>query len=278
MDLYPWVAFEADLISRKKVIARLFEKSVINTLLKAEAVVVIGRCMEERIAQLGIPRERIHLVRNWANTDLIRPVESSMNSFRQKHGLDEKFVLMYSGNLGISHYFDDLLEVATNLRDQDDIFFLFVGRGRRLNELKLEFERRNLPNFLFLDYQDYYGLGESLSAGDVHFVSLRKGFEGLVVPSKAYGIMAAGRPILYQGDDRGEIAMMINETGIGMVVPQGDVSRLQSSIQFMAENKSWCREKGALARKLSLDRFGFPKTLRVFEQLFDNLNKSTGPK
>ncbi len=251
MDLYPWFAVRAGVLRPGSFLTRLLERVAIGTLTNAEAVFVIGRCMAERVAALGVAADRIHLIWNWANTDVIRPLEPDLNPMRAEQGFEGKTVVMYSGNLGESHYFDDILLVAERLRQRKEIVFLFVGRGRRLEEVRAAARDRSLTNIRFLDYQDYSRLGESLSMGDIHFVSLRNGYEGLVVPSKAYGIMAAGRPIIYQGSRRGEIARLIEEHEVGTVVPEGDFDGLFKAVVHACSDEAWRRRAGTRSRQIS---------------------------
>ena len=166
-----------------------------------------------------------------------------------------KFVVEYSGNLGVSHSFEDLLAVAEELADRDDIRFLFIGGGVRFREVEKEVLRRGLRNVLMRPYQDSSDLAQSLSVGDLHYVSLRNGFEGLVVPSKAYGIMAAGRPMVYQGNRHGEIARMIVREEIGMVVGEGDRKKLREAILTLYENRPLAERMGMRARQALEDRY-----------------------
>jgi glycosyltransferase involved in cell wall biosynthesis len=149
------------------------------------------------------------IIRNWSDPQKIFPIAPDDNRLRRDLGLEGKFVIEYSGNLGISHDFQDLMTVDEELADKEDIRFLFTGDGVRLKEVREFATLRRLPNVMFLPYQDASVLAESLSAGDVHFVSLRSGFEGLVVPNKVYGVMAAGRPVISQGEGSGKVARMV---------------------------------------------------------------------
>ncbi len=278
MDLYPWVAVQAGVFKRGGVLARTLERIALRTLRKADAVVVIGRCMAERVAALGVPPDRIHLSRNWSNTAVVRPVDRKDNPLRAEHGLADQFVVMYSGNLGVSHFFDDLLKVARRLASRPGIVFLFVGEGSRLKEVRESVRLHRLPNIRLLGYQDYSLLAASLSMGDLHFVSLRDGFEGLVVPSKAYGILAAGRPILYQGNRRGEIARMILEEGVGEVVAQGDVEGLELAILRASADGDWRNQCGMRARAISEGAYGAAPALRTLLAVLRKVGRASRKK
>ncbi len=264
MDLYPLVAIKAGLISERAPSTRAFDNLCGWSLRQADGVIVIGRCMAERVANYGVDRSRIHIITNWANTGVVRPVSASDNELRQRHGLDGKFVVMYSGNLGVSHYFDDILAVARQLREHSEIVFLFVGRGSRRKQVVAAVEQHRLTNVRLLDYQPFELLAQSLSMGDVHFVSLREDFEGVVVPSKAYGVLAAGRPMIYQGCSRGEIARMVNENDVGFVVSQGDVAGLSSAILRAQQQEQWRHEAGCRARALAEGRYGTERSIAAY--------------
>ena len=125
--------------------------------------------------------------------ELVYPIPAAESRLRRELGLDGKFVVLYSGNMGVSHYFDDLLEVIRRCQDEAKLHFVFIGEGQRRGEIENFFRRHQPRNVSLLLFQPMEQLAESLSLGDVHFVSLRAGFEGLVVPSKVYGALAAGR-------------------------------------------------------------------------------------
>ena len=248
MDLYPWLAVQAGVLRPNTRLAARLEDAARKALRGARRVIVIGRCMEERVVSLGVESDRIERIHNFVDETAIYPVERLENPLRHELGLQDQFVVMYSGNLGVSHWFDDLLEVADMLSTERDIVFLFAGRGSRRGEV--ETAARRLPNIRLIDHQPAAQLSYSLGIGDVHFVSVRQGFEGLVVPSKAYGIFAAGRPTIYQGSARGEVARLINEHNLGMVIPQGEPRALASAILDLRNSESTRLAQGRCARQL----------------------------
>ena len=170
----------------------------------------------------------------------------------------------YSGNLGVSHYFEDILAVAEEIVTFDGIRFVFIGGGVRLREVERSVVSKRLTNVILLPYQKESSLAMSLSAGDVHYVSLRPGFEGLVVPSKAYGIMAAGRPIIYQGAENGEIARMVTREGIGHVIPPGDREGLRDCILSLYRNRETGLKIGATARQALEHKYSSAKGLSLY--------------
>jgi glycosyltransferase involved in cell wall biosynthesis len=253
MDLYPEVAFRAGALREGSAAGRALRRLARGALRAADAVVVLGEDMREAALRAGAEAGRVVIIPNWADPEAIRPVSHGENPFRKGLGLDGKFVVAYSGNFGVSHDFSDLLAIAAEWPGDPDIRFLLIGGGARREEV--ENTAKGLSNVLLLPYQDGSRLSETLSAGDVHFVSLRPGFEGLVVPSKAYGIMAAGRPILYQGDPQGEIARMVAREGIGAVVLPGDREGLREAILAFKSDPSRRAQTGEAARKALIERY-----------------------
>lgn len=255
MDLYPHIAVQAGALSEKAIYTRIMSTAVRFALRRADGVIVIGRCMAERVHQMGVEQRRIHLIPNWIDQELLAPISSSENLFRREQAWDGKFVVLYSGNIGVSHYFDDLLEAARRLRTRPEILFVFIGNGARRHEIENYKARHSLENIVLLPFQALQNLAQSLSAGDLHFVSLRHGFEGVVVPSKTYGALAVGRPILYQGDSEGEIARIILEEDVGAVLPTGAVEELVVTIVRYAEDATLVKRQGHRARKLAEEQF-----------------------
>jgi glycosyltransferase involved in cell wall biosynthesis len=223
--------------------------------------------MADRVKAIGVSSERVHVIPNWANENQVFPVSPDMNRMRRELGLENEFVVLYSGNMGVCHYFDDLLQVAESCREVVGLLFLFIGDGIRRKEIKRAKMKNALENIMVLPFQPEERLAESLSVGDVHFMSLRSGFEGLVVPSKAYGAMAVGRPIIYQGSTFGEIGRMVAETKVGSVIPLGDVKGLKNTVLMYYENPSLVAKQGHRALQVSRDVFSRKRALEQYESI-----------
>lgn len=261
MDLYPWIAFQAGVLPASGVAARMLVAAATEALCGASGIIAIGRCMKRKLIEIGVDPMRVHFVPNWSNTDQIVPIDRKNNPLAAKYNLKDKFVVMYSGNMGVSHYFDDILEVAKRFNKNGKIVFLFSGGGSRMSEISKSAKRNRLTNVILTDFHDRSELAASLSLADLHLVTLRNGFEGLLVPSKSYGVMAAGRPILYQGNFDGEIARLISENDIGYVAEQGDVDSLQEFIDEAERDRAANVEKGRRARTLAVSDFSTPRML-----------------
>ena len=250
MDVYPELFVAYGRLRHDARLTRLFARLSSFALRHADSVIVIGRCMAERIQAKGVAAERLHVIPNWMNEQLVTPVPHEDNPFRQEHGLTGKFVVLYSGNMGQYHNFNDILTAAQMLRNHANIAFVFIGDGARQAAIETWVQKHRLANVLLLPYQDVKQLSYSLSAGDLHLVTLMAACTGFAVPSKSYGILAAGRPILYQGHPNGEIARLIREEGIGSVVAIDDPEGLRQCILRYADDPSLIQEQGQKARRL----------------------------
>jgi glycosyltransferase involved in cell wall biosynthesis len=227
-DVYPELAVHFGVMRPRSFAARTFDALSRSTLRQARAVVVLGEAMAERVRAKGVAPERVHVIPNWADGDGIRPIPSEANAFRREHGLEGKRVVLYSGNMGRAHDLHTVLGAARQLRDRSDLVFLFIGDGARRGEV--EAAARELPSIRLLPYQPRQRLAESLSSGDVHLVTQDAGTVGLIEPSKLYGVMAAGRPVVFIGPRETEAARTIAAEHMGEVVENGDVAAAVAAI------------------------------------------------
>jgi glycosyltransferase involved in cell wall biosynthesis len=227
--------------------------------------VVLGERMAASLMARGI--RGIELIPNWADGAAIQPLSDCMNKLRASWGLDERFVTCYSGNAGRVHELDTIIAAAERLRDEETIVFLFIGGGSETERLRKEVTQRKLRNVSFRSYQSRELLGQSLALADVHLVSLRPEFEGLVVPSKYYGIIAAGRPCVFIGDPHGEIAQLVHDGGCGITVVPGDGEALAKVILELQQNADRRKVLGSAARRQFDLRFTKPIAMARWEKV-----------
>ena len=227
------------------------------SLRSAEVNVVVGEGMAERLQKLGLAPETIQVINNWADGTLITPLPSEENEFRKEWVPGDRFVVCYAGNLGRVHDVDTMLSAMTVLQERAKnspsdlaakVMFVFVGGGGNRARLEREALKRGLTNLRMRPYQPKERLGETLGVGDVHLVSLDPALEGLIVPSKFYGIAAAGRPTIFIGSKNGEIARLLAEDGCGFTVTPGDGEALTECIRALAGDRDLCAALGARAR------------------------------
>ncbi|MEK7477468.1 MAG: glycosyltransferase family 4 protein [Candidatus Coatesbacteria bacterium] len=226
-DLYPDVAVELGVLGRRSPLTAFWRWLAGWALRRADLVIAIGEVMKERLVAKGVRTERIVVVHNWADGELARPVAPEANPFLERHGLKGKFVVMYSGNFGLSHEFDTVLEAAKGLRGQGGIAFVFIGEGKQFD--KVRSGAAGMPA-RFLPFQPEEELSNSLSAASVHVVTLKVGLEGILVPSKLYGAMAVARPVIFVGGERSEVAQVLREATCGFTVAPGDVDGFVAAV------------------------------------------------
>lgn len=225
------------------------------SLRSARANIVLGERMRANLLQLKIPAEQICIIENWADGGAIVPLPAHSTELRKSLNASGNFVVGYSGNLGRAHEYDTLLDAALALRGEPDIVFMMSGGGAKMQQLKIAVQKSRLGNFLFLPYQTREGLGPSLAAADVHLACLLPALEGLVVPSKFYGILAAGRPVIFIGDPDGELARVIRSSGCGSVVATGDGASLVAEIRRLKTQPDMLRTTGERSRRLFDDHY-----------------------
>jgi colanic acid biosynthesis glycosyl transferase WcaI len=233
-----------------------------RSLASADMNVVLGMRMLDKLKALGIEPSHIRVISNWAAGDLIRPIEHAANALRREWDLGNALTVGYSGNLGRAHDIDTMLAAIAGTQTEQPplqpssfprrhplVRWLFIGDGASYERLKSAVSSQKFSNVEFKPYQPRERLAESLCALDVHLVSLRPELEGLIVPSKFYGIAAAGRPTIFIGEPDGEIARLIAKYECGLTVRQGDGSGLVQAIWELASDPARLKAMGKRARE-----------------------------
>jgi glycosyltransferase involved in cell wall biosynthesis len=272
MDVYPDIAWELGAIRRDSFAGAVLAWLSRKTLQRADCSIALGETMAERLREHGA--RRVEVVHNWAETvlDAQRPT-SDPNPLREAWGWGNRFVVMYSGNMGLAHEFETLIDAARKLRHRNDILFSFVGGGPRRAEVETKVRELELPNVEFRPYVKREELARSLAAPDLHLVTLREAMPGLLVPSKIYGILAAGKAVLYVGPPEGEVADMVRRGRCGVRVDIGDVAALVRTIEWYASDASALQLDGERARELYDAEFTRAKSIGRFVQIVDEIGK-----
>lgn len=263
-DLFPEIAGALN-VSGVGVLVQGLRHVRNRALRMASNNIVIGQHMADRLSAEGIPAQSIRVIHNWADGMAIHPIAHEDNHLRSEWNLQGKFVVGYSGNLGRAHEFQTILQAAERLADSPTVRFLFIGAGAQLLVLQQEVDQRGLSNVLFQPYQPRERLSYSLSASDLHLVSLRPELEGLIVPSKFYGIAAAGRPVLFMGSPTGEIAQILREHHCGYTTTIGGVENTVSIITRLSTDAQECRLLGDSARAAFQQHYDRPAAFRAWD-------------
>jgi colanic acid biosynthesis glycosyl transferase WcaI len=246
-----------------------------RSLATAQANVVLGDRMREHLLSRSIQSGQIRVIENWADGDAIVPKPADACELRQRLGLAGKFVVAYSGNLGRAHEYETLLAAAERLRSHEDIVFLMIGGGAKMQQLQRAVEEKMLASFRFLPYQPRELLSDSLCAADVHLACLLPQLEGLIVPSKFYGILAAGRPVVFIGDLEGELARIIRGANCGAAAQVGDVAALVNVLLDLKAEPAMRDAMGLLARELFVRKY---TVARATQQWIDVLTELDLPR
>jgi glycosyltransferase involved in cell wall biosynthesis len=249
-DIFPETAAQLGVGLARGPLGSLLAAFRNHSLKKADLNVVIGPRMGERIKEFGVEPSRITEIQNFCDDEAIRPIARESNPLRVAWGYtDNDFIVGYSGNLGRAHDLGTFLGAAEILKDQPEIKFLFIGGGHLRRQLEEKATKRNLTSIHTRPYQPREQLALSLSVPDVHWVSLVPSLEGLILPSKLYGIAAAGRPLIMVGDPDGDIARWAVEYRFGYAVRIGDAEAFAMAIRELKEDQAALRLLGQNARR-----------------------------
>ena len=250
MDLYPDVPVAAGVLRRGSLAHSVFDAVDRFSLRHADRVVVLGRCMQQRLLEKGVDPKRMEVINVWADGDevSVRPIEG--NALRTAWQVGDRFVIEYSGNFGIGHDGETMYRAMQATRADDSIRWVIVGGGTKRGELEAFVQAHDIVNAVLKPYQPREALGELLSLGNVHLVSIAENFSGLLVPSKFYGVLAAARPVLYVGPRESEVARVIEESKCGLVIEQGDSAGLVKAIETLHADPQLAQAMGRRAREV----------------------------
>ncbi|MCE2881366.1 MAG: glycosyltransferase family 4 protein [Planctomycetaceae bacterium] len=271
MDLYPDVPVATGMMRQDAPLTRVLERLNRLALRRADATVVLGRCMEDRVRAKGVAGANIVRINVWSDAEELSPVARADNSYRRAWNVGDRTLVMYSGNFGIGHDVRTFADGAKLLAARGDVMFAFVGGGKRKKELVDAMKAHGLTNFVEADYQPRERLGELLSAADVHLASMIPGWEGVMVPSKLYGTLGAARPVIWVGSESTEVARVLHEERCGLVVTPGDAEGFAAAVRTLADDAALRADMGARARRSLEERWGAPHALERWRTLIESL-------
>jgi len=247
-DVFPDVAVEVGAIRSRRAIGffRWLERA---TYRRADAVTVLSDDLAANVsAKLDGPdgRPLVRVVPNFVDVATVRPLDR-MTAYREEHGLGDRTVVMYAGNLGHSQSLDLLVAAADHHRDRPDLVYVVNGGGVRAAELHRAAATRS--NLVVVDYQPPERVPEVLASADVHVVPLRAGLGASSVPSKTYSALAAGRPVIASIDGDTEVARVVLGAGAGLAVPPDDAGALIGAVEALADDPDGRARMGAAGRR-----------------------------
>jgi colanic acid biosynthesis glycosyl transferase WcaI len=297
MDLYPDLPVEAGIIRRNGIIHKFLRTIDLICLRSADRIVTLGRCMRQRVESKGVPASKISMIHPWSDPNEIAelpvrrletPVDSlgstrssptvpcGPNRYRAEWGIGDRFVIQYSGNFGLGHDADTVFGAMLAMKDDDSIRWVIVGDGVMRPAVEAFVSTHNIKNVLLKPYQPREHLGTLLSLGDVHLVLMVPGFDGVILPSKLYGVLSAGRPAIFVGPEGSEIARVISESSCGMVVQNGNSSGLVTVINELRKDPAMGLALGHRGRQVLESKYSMQHACNAWRTLLHEL-VTTGP-
>lgn len=252
-DVYPDIAVDLKHIREGSLLHRITGALADWSRRRADGVIVLGECMRDRLIRRGVAPERISVAEHWANSASITPMP--------RPGDPNELVVLYSGNLGLAHDLDTILGTLKALRDDTRFRFLFVGTGGRRQALTDFVEANQIRSVEMRPFVARDKLSEGLAAGDIGLVTQQDSACGSVVPSKVYGILAAGRPLLFIGPASAQPARIIRRHGCGWHFECGDVTGVTQQLTYLAQHRQEVTEAGQRAREALLSFYDLPQSV-----------------
>lgn len=252
-DLYPDAIFHSNIIKKSNLLIKIWHKLNKISFKRAKAIVVLSDEMRNKIIDnyKNIEKGKIHIIPSWADIYKIKPLEKNKNSFSKLHKLNNKFVVMYSGNLGRFHDLDTIVGAVKILKNDSQIKFVFIGDGIKKQILLTIKKELNLNNLIYLPYMPVEDLKETLPAADLALISISDYANSIVAPSKLYGHLAAGNPIAFIGNKDSFIRKLIEDNKCGNCFLNGDSKALADWMIFLKNNKSKKEEYSFYSRNLA---------------------------
>lgn len=243
---------------------------------KSDLIITVGRDMkktlENRFDNKNVPNNVV--INNWINEKEVYPIEKNNEkivAFKKQYNLENKFIIMYSGNIGLYYDLENIVKIMADYQDKD-VAYVFVGEGSVKNKIVQYVEENKLENFYFIPYQPKSDLVYSLNSADIHLVTNAKGIKGVSVPSKIYGVMATNVPILGILEEGSEAYQIIKDSNCGIIVETGNYEQIRNEIKQLVEQKHKYIKKYNTGRKYLEEHFTKDKSINMYiEQLIELL-------
>jgi glycosyltransferase involved in cell wall biosynthesis len=268
-DLVPQYAIDLGIL-KNRLLIRILKRVEKMVYRKVQLITVHSRGNAEYMLCAGVPKEKVAVVPNWVDTGVIQP-GSRETSYRQKAGLDGKFIALFAGMLGFAQDLDTIVEAGVFLKDHPEIVVLIVGDGVEKERLQLKARSLGLTNVRFMPVVDSQEYPEVVASADVCLASLQKSLLCPVVPSKLLGYMAAGRPIVASFPEGGDAPRVVREAGCGVCVPPGEPAQLAQAIIEAAASPAECRARGEQGRRFVEAKHDRNRVMSLYESLLEAL-------
>lgn len=234
-DIYPDALVQLKILKEDSFFINLWKKANKSIYQKATKIYSLSDGMKKLISQY-VPEDKIEIVPIWTDNQFLKPIPKNENSFRTEVGLQDKFIVMYSGNLGRTHDIETIVELATHCKN-DDVYFLIIGEGDKKDKIKSMIEKRNLENISMLPWQPTEKIPLTMSAADIAVITLAKDASNLSVPSKTYNFMSVGVPLLCVADNDTELYQLVKENKLGQCCKPEQIEEMLQYINDLSTNK-----------------------------------------
>jgi glycosyltransferase involved in cell wall biosynthesis len=271
-DLYPEIMAACGLVREESIAYRVMRRVVRWSLVHARDIITIGRDQAKRVADARGTgtSDGIAYIPLWSDNEDVTPTAKADNPLLRELGLQDKFIVLHAGNMGLAQSIETIAGAVEGLADFPDIHFLFLGSGPKKRLLE-ELAARGAKNLTVLPQVPRAEQKIFLNAGDVSLLSLVPGMTGLAVPSRTFNLMAAGKPIIAIVSKESEVAQMIREHDIGWVTEPGNPAQAIAAIRSAFEGRESLRKMGERARVAAETRFPRERTFRSFDELVAGL-------
>lgn len=271
LDLHPEGLIALESLSSNTLLVRLWKKLNHLAYHKARKLAVLGRDMIPLLQEnYQLAAEQFSYIPHWSGAAIPFPIPFTESTYAKKLNLQSKFVVQYSGNMGLWHDIDIFVRVAEELKAVTEIQFLFIGNGIRRTQAENLAKEKQLSNILWLDFVPQSELKQSLACCHVALISLREKLEGVAVPSKLYGILASGRAILAQVPQSSEIALVVEEEECGKVIPPQDVDALSQAIRELARSPKTALQMGENGFRAYQQKYTLQQATKNFLTFFSD--------
>lgn len=239
-DVFPDAYIEAGVLSNKSIVAKIWRIANIKSYAKADNIFTITEGMKNILSQYA-DKSRIEVVPVWTNNNFFKPISQLENKFILQHGLQGKFIVLYSGNLGTLNDVEVLIEIASKI-NCENAFFIIIGKGVKYSQIVKKVESKRLNNFLILPWQEASELPYTFAAASLAVVAIGKAVSKIGIPSKVYNFMSVGVPILGLASEGSDLEILVNQHHLGKCFEPDKQQDILEFIQYMIENKAYCNE------------------------------------
>ncbi|BAY21797.1 group 1 glycosyl transferase [Calothrix sp. NIES-2100] len=269
-DILPEAAIDLGLL-KNKLLIKLFTHLEKFAYHSATKISVIADGFVDNLLKKGVPSDKIVQIPNWVDVSFIRPLSQENNQFRATHNLQDKFVVLYSGNIALTQGLETVIKAAAMLRDIPDIVFAIAGEAKGLQRLQQDCLNYGADNVLLLPFQPREHLPQMLAAADVGLVVQKKNVVSFNMPSKIQLLLASGRALIASVPENGTAARAIRQSGGGFVVPPEDPQALANAILHLYENPEKVKTLGYKSRQYAVEHYAFEQALNNYELLCESL-------